>query len=445
MRLPALLASVLCLSLLALPLAAQQPAPTDKPATEKQATEKTPPLTGQAALDSLFDKLQETQNPIEARQLEALDRHFATIERPVEGQLEDLRALTQLEETKVFVTMQSGTPADAKISLSYMLPGATWETLHELRAAEGDPTSAEITSFAVVTQASGEDWNDAELTFSTQSSTTAVRIPELEALTLGDTSAVRSSLTLPVLGDHGSSITWASSDPSVMSTTSVVTRPASGSGDASVTLTATIARGNVTETRAFTVTVLERPDAPGLVAEDLAALTVVNVDDVRGNLTLPTSGANGTTFTWESSDPSVIDGTGVVHRPTHGQPTATVELTATGALESATAERTFTATVPALRPTTTLVDGQAYRVLRGRALELHGAVRDEDGEGLVGMRVDVFVVLGNGTERRLGATVTGAGGRFDASVTVPQDLTLGHHALRVRAAGDARHATSVAD
>ena len=168
------------------------------------------------------------------------------------------------------------------------------------------------------------------------------------ALTLGDTSAVRSSLTLPVLGDHGSSITWASSDPSVVSTTGVVTRPASGSGDASVTLTATIARGNVTETRAFTVTVLERPDAPGLVAEDLAALTVVNVDDVRGNLTLPTSGANGTTFTWESSDPSVIDGTGVVHRPAHGQPTATVELTATGALESATAERTFTATVPAL-------------------------------------------------------------------------------------------------
>jgi uncharacterized protein (TIGR02231 family) len=40
-----------------------------------------------------------------------------------------------------------------------------------------------------VTQASGEDWDHAELTFSTQSSTAAVRIPELAALTLGDTPA----------------------------------------------------------------------------------------------------------------------------------------------------------------------------------------------------------------------------------------------------------------
>jgi uncharacterized protein (TIGR02231 family) len=75
-----------------------------------------------------------------------------------------------------------------------MLPGATWETLHELRAADSEPTSVEVTSFAIVTQASGEDWDNAELTFSTQSSTASVRIPELEALTLGDTRAATQSL-----------------------------------------------------------------------------------------------------------------------------------------------------------------------------------------------------------------------------------------------------------
>jgi len=42
-----------------------------------------------------------------------------------------------------------------------MLPGATWETVHELRAADSEPTSVEVTSFAVVTQASGEDWDRA--------------------------------------------------------------------------------------------------------------------------------------------------------------------------------------------------------------------------------------------------------------------------------------------
>ena len=103
--------------------------------------------------------------------------------------LEDMKGLTQLEETTVYVTLQGTAPADGVVALTYMLPGATWEPMHEVRAAENDPTSVEITSYAVVTQASGEDWDHAELTFSTQSSTAAVRIPELEALTLGDTRA----------------------------------------------------------------------------------------------------------------------------------------------------------------------------------------------------------------------------------------------------------------
>ncbi|MFO0567915.1 MAG: mucoidy inhibitor MuiA family protein [Polyangiaceae bacterium] len=100
--------------------------------------------------------------------------------------LEDLRGLTQLEETNVFVSVQGNAAAEAQLQLSYMLPGATWEASHELRATGGDSTPVEVTSFAIVTQASGEDWDDAELMFSTQSSTAAVRIPELEALTLGD-------------------------------------------------------------------------------------------------------------------------------------------------------------------------------------------------------------------------------------------------------------------
>ena len=93
--------------------------------------------------------------------------------------LDELRGLTQLEETRVFVTVQGAAPTEGQLVLEYMLPGATWETVHELRAADADPTSVEVTSFAVVTQASGEDWDNAELSFSTQSSTAAVRIPEL--------------------------------------------------------------------------------------------------------------------------------------------------------------------------------------------------------------------------------------------------------------------------
>jgi uncharacterized protein (TIGR02231 family) len=103
--------------------------------------------------------------------------------------LEELRALTQLEETKVLVTVQAGAGTEAELELTYLLPGATWEAAHEVRAATGDPSAVEVTSYAVVTQASGEDWDNAELTFSMQSSSAAVRIPELDALTLGDTPA----------------------------------------------------------------------------------------------------------------------------------------------------------------------------------------------------------------------------------------------------------------
>jgi uncharacterized protein (TIGR02231 family) len=101
--------------------------------------------------------------------------------------MEELKGLTQIEETTVYVTLQGTPSTDAALTLTYMLPGATWEPAHELRTVDAAASAVEVTSFAVVTQASGEDWSNAELAFSTQSSTAAVQIPELGALTLGDT------------------------------------------------------------------------------------------------------------------------------------------------------------------------------------------------------------------------------------------------------------------
>jgi uncharacterized protein (TIGR02231 family) len=105
----------------------------------------------------------------------------------VNRRLEELKGLTQIEETTVYVTLQGAAPADAAVTLTYMIPGATWEPVHELRTDGPGASSVEVTSFAVVTQASGEDWSNAELAFSTQSSTAAAHIPALGALTLGDT------------------------------------------------------------------------------------------------------------------------------------------------------------------------------------------------------------------------------------------------------------------
>ncbi len=115
-----------------------------------------------------------------------------------QGRLDDAKALMQVEETNVFVTLQSSDEPSLNLELTYMLPGVTWEPMHELRASTGTDSSVEVLSYATVTQTSGEDWGGAQVSFSTQSSTQSVRIPELEALTLGDTVTATRQLTRQV-------------------------------------------------------------------------------------------------------------------------------------------------------------------------------------------------------------------------------------------------------
>jgi hypothetical protein len=170
------------------------------------------------------------------------------------------------------------------------------------------------------------------------------------ALSLGDTSGVVSDLALPATGRYGSRITWASSDTSVVSDTGAVTRPPAGGQDARVTLTATLTRGGITDTKDFDVTVLADFDDATKVTRAAAALTVHNIDDVRGNLTLPVGGDYGTAVSWSSDLPDVVSPAGEVHRPAAGGQAATVRLVATVRLNEAETSRTLTAVVPPLPP-----------------------------------------------------------------------------------------------
>ncbi|NUT53845.1 MAG: LamG domain-containing protein, partial [Saccharothrix sp.] len=119
-------------------------------------------------------------------------------------------------------------------------------------------------------------------------STAAVQA-DLAALTPGDTTAVEADLVLPASGPNGSAVTWATGDPAVVTTAGKVTRPAAGSPPATTTLTATLVRGAVTRTKEFAVTVLPRLDDAGAVEQAVQRVTVKDVDDVRGNLRLPTT------------------------------------------------------------------------------------------------------------------------------------------------------------
>ncbi|MGC5167531.1 family 43 glycosylhydrolase [Luteimicrobium sp. DT211] len=176
----------------------------------------------------------------------------------------------------------------------------------------------------------------------------------LAALSLGDLSAVTDDLALPKTS-KGATVTWSSSDPSVVAADGAVTRPTAGKDPATVRLTASVTNGTATRTTTFTVTVLPEPAASDKVAYDAEHLTVTNLDDVRGNLTLPAKGRYGSAITWTSSDEAVVAATGEVTRPAYGRAAADVTLTATARLGEDSAARTYTAHVepmPRKVPTT---------------------------------------------------------------------------------------------
>lgn len=122
--------------------------------------------------------------------------------------------------------------------------------------------------------------------------------------------SVTSDLTLPTTGLNGTTISWVSSDESVISTGGVVTQPSQGSGDATVTLTATITKDGVVLTKTFEITVAEETIPPGTedtVGWDKVIDVGTNSDDKLNQLAVDASGnvyavgqtdANGTGLDW---------------------------------------------------------------------------------------------------------------------------------------------------
>lgn len=79
------------------------------------------------------------------------------------------------------------------------------------------------------------------------------------ALVVHNINDVRGHITLPASGLYGTTITWASAQPNVVSVTGEVKRPAHGSGNVDVKLTATITLNAASTTKEFIAKVKERP------------------------------------------------------------------------------------------------------------------------------------------------------------------------------------------
>ncbi|MGQ4667904.1 immunoglobulin-like domain-containing protein [Metabacillus halosaccharovorans] len=156
---------------------------------------------------------------------------------------------------------------------------------------------------------------------------------------------ITSDLVFPKTGANGTSITWESKNQEIITNEGKVSRPSYEDGDKIVKIVATITDGTNEATKEFTVTVVKKPHDSVAVRTDAEALKVHNIHDVRGNLTLPTSGENGSKITWKSSDSKMITATGEVKRQAHGEGNKNVKLTATITLNKETITKAFLANV----------------------------------------------------------------------------------------------------
>lgn len=169
------------------------------------------------------------------------------------------------------------------------------------------------------------------------------------------TSNITSDLNLIADGGNGTSISWSSNKPATIAADGTVTRPAEGASDESVTLTATISKGTVTRTRTFYLTVKALVDTDAQdVADAKAALIFDTIkgsntvaDNIVSNLSLTTSGTNGTIINWASDKPGYIAVDGTVTRPAQGAADEVVTLTATITKGTASDTKAFTLTVSA--------------------------------------------------------------------------------------------------
>ena len=152
--------------------------------------------------------------------------------------------------------------------------------------------------------------------------------------------SVTKNITLATTGANGVSISWESSNTDKISTTGTVVR--TSGRDVRVTLTATLTKGSESDTKRFALTVTDADrtdderhvrlakDSLGIGYAFRGSVGYVSRDSafsVTQDITLATTGANGVSISWMSSDTDTITTTGTVTRP--GGRDVRVTLTAT--------------------------------------------------------------------------------------------------------------------
>ena len=99
----------------------------------------------------------------------------------LENELSQLRGARRRERYTAVVEVEVVEAGDLTVELTYVVSGAGWQPLYDMRLLEeGEQPALEVGYLAQVTQQTGEDWPDVAFTLSTARPALAETIPELD-------------------------------------------------------------------------------------------------------------------------------------------------------------------------------------------------------------------------------------------------------------------------
>lgn len=78
------------------------------------------------------------------------------------------------------VNLETERPVEARIELTYQLPGASWRPLYDARL-DTETGATQLVQIGEVRQGTGEDWSNVRLTLSTARPSVSARLPELDS------------------------------------------------------------------------------------------------------------------------------------------------------------------------------------------------------------------------------------------------------------------------
>ncbi len=129
-------------------------------------------------LENVRNFLSERYSDIEKRKeaIKIKTRDLAKEKDVAQRQLNELRSHSGQQQRQLVVDLECEKAGAFSLDVSYLVYGANWRSVYDARA-NYDRAEVELTSYGMIKQTTGEDWEEVQLTLSTAQPTVGGRMP----------------------------------------------------------------------------------------------------------------------------------------------------------------------------------------------------------------------------------------------------------------------------